>query len=108
LIKWKKENLKRGFKYYDSTEKTAISKKGKIPQKSKKSKDLNFSKQKQMLSSEIFKKLRENDSFPQIRGQFLPFYRLMPHDSTATVACFCFSPWFDTLETNVSSYNRWR
>jgi hypothetical protein len=68
LIKWKKENLKRGFKYYDSTEKTAISKKGKIPKKTKKSKDLNYFKQKQMLSPELFKKLRGNDSFPHIRG----------------------------------------
>jgi hypothetical protein len=54
--------------FYDSTEKTAISKKGKIPKKTKKSKDLNYFKQKQMLSPELFKKLRGNDSFPHIRG----------------------------------------
>jgi hypothetical protein len=57
-----------GESYYDSTEKTAISKKGKIPKKTKKSKDLNYFKQKQMLSPELFKKLRGNDSFPHIRG----------------------------------------
>jgi hypothetical protein len=48
-------------------------KKGKSLKKAKKSKELTFSKQKQMLSPEIYKKLRENDSFPQIREQSLPF-----------------------------------
>jgi len=54
-------------------QKQPFPKKGTTLKKSKKSKDLNFSKQNQMLSPENFKKLRENDPFPQIRGQFLPF-----------------------------------
>ena len=55
------------------TKKQPFPKKGKSLKKAKKSKELTFSEQKQMLSPEISKKLRENDSFPQIRGQSLPF-----------------------------------
>src|SRR6056297_218190 len=91
-----------------STEKTAISKKGEIPQKSKKIKGINIFRTKNKCYPLRFPKNSEKMTlFLKSEGNPSPFYRLMPHDSTTTVVYCCFFACFDTADAIVSSYSQW-
>ena len=91
-----------------STEKTAISKKVKIPQKSKKIKGINiFQTKNRCYPLRLSKNSEKMTLFLKSEGNPSPFYRLMPHDSTTTVVYCCFFACFDTADAIVSSYSQW-